>query len=344
MSIALAGPYDSVDLATLRSRGVTQVLVNVMWRSVEPQRGVIDNGYLSFIQSMIRGYRAAGLGVILDLGHYEAPAWVLSLPNARFRDQSGFTYSATPEPNLVFATEHRPLAQHFIDVVFGALGTDFDSVRVGGGHWGELTYPQVFASNGRVEARYFGFDDAAARTNPVPAWRPGQPSPNNEATRFANWYLDSLTAYQNWQISAVRKHYSKTIAVLYPSYGMRSGDLQTAAASNLSGTTSVEINGEIQRGFDHARHVNALTDRNIAVWGTWGESEATVTFLSGLARAKGLQLMVENASAVPAAQLQRIVDVARRENAATFMAVRASDFTCGCGGNATLNDLANIVS
>src|SRR5439155_24884106 len=104
-------------------------------------------------------------------------------------DQNANVYTGSDEPNLVWATEYRSLAAAYTAKVFNELGSDFYAVRVGGGHWGELTYPATFGSNGRVKNSYWAFDADAARSDPVPGWKPGQASPNGEASKFLNWYL-----------------------------------------------------------------------------------------------------------------------------------------------------------
>ena len=63
--------------------------------------------------------------------------------------------------------------------------------------------------------------------------------------------------------------------VLYPSWGIRPGQASLAVAGNLAGTTSAELNGEIQRGFDFARQVGAITDRGVVVTSTWLDADGS---------------------------------------------------------------------
>jgi len=72
----------------------------------------------------------------------------------------------------------------------------------------------------------------------------------------------------------VREHYGGRLAVLYPSWGLRTGQLDAAVEKDLSGFTSPELNGEIQRGHDFARHIAGLPDREVrtsrvVVYTTW---------------------------------------------------------------------------
>lgn len=334
----LAGGYSGIDLADVRGRGVGVLLVEMRWASAEPTEGAFSTSYFAAKRDEIARYRAAGFRVVLNYGMHHAPAWLLAKPNARFVQQAGLVYAASDEPNLVFATELRPYAERYTARVFAELGTDFAAVRVGGGHWGELTYPQLFGSDGRLINNYWAFDGAAARTNPVPGWKPGMPSPAAEASRFLAWYLDRLTAFQNWQIATVRASFAGPIAVLYASWGMRSGDFDRAVATNLAGTSSPEINGEVQRGFDHARHVAAITDRGAVVWGTYGERVGTVSWLSSLAAPRGLALMAENSGSDGPAAMDAAMAEARRYGLRLFMWIRASEAYCSCNGYATIAD------
>lgn len=142
-------------------------------------------------------------------------------------------------------------------------------MRVGGGHCGELTY---------------------------------------QAGKFLSWYLNSLAIYQNWQIASLRlAGFPGRVAVLYPSWGMRAGDFERAVATNLAGTSSPEINGEVQRGYDARRQIAALKDPNVVVYGTWAENIDTMSYLAGLASAKGLPTMGETSHVCTPAQLPEVL-------------------------------------
>jgi hypothetical protein len=103
---------------------------------------------------------------------------------------------------------------------------------------------------------------------------------------------------------------------------MRSGDYQKAVATNLAGTSSPEINGEVQRGYDATRQVAALKDPNVVVYGTWAENYDTVTYLSGLARAKGLPAMAETSHVMTAAEMPTVMTQAQEARLATLYIVR----------------------
>jgi hypothetical protein len=57
--------------------------------------------------------------------------------------------------------------------------------------------------------------------------------------------------------------------MMYPSWGIRPGQLDSAVAGDLAGHTSPEKNGEIQRGFDFARMIGGIRDPKVGVHCTW---------------------------------------------------------------------------
>ncbi|MFI5931753.1 beta-galactosidase [Actinoplanes sp. NPDC051494] len=324
-ALGIIGNYSDADMTSLHNTGgAADVLVEMNWFQAEPVRGRFDENYLTSVASRITRLQALGYTVSFNAGVHEAPDWLLAMPGARYVDQNGETYTDSKEPNLVFGTQYRTLAIRYLKKVFARVGTDFSIVRTGGGHWGELTYPfKLDPSTGRLRNLYYAYDVNARTRNPVPNWKPGMPSTAGQASKFLRFYLNSLASYQNWQIAALRSAgYRGTAAVLYPSYGMRTGDFDKAVTTNLAGTSSPEINGEVQRGYDATRQVNALKDPNVVVYGTWAENENTVAYLSGLARAKGLRAMAETSHVCTPAQLPGVMELAQRNDLAALYIVR----------------------
>jgi hypothetical protein len=328
--------------------------VEVWWQSLEPADDAWSVTRFDAARQRIARIRAAGCRIVLNIGLHHAPDFVLDSPGGRFVNQYGTTHTASDEPNLILNDALRLEAQEYVDRVFQELGTDFYAVRVGGGHWGELQYPSVFNDGtgcvdtpvqegpGRLCNYYWAFDANAQAGKEAagidPGWRPGDPSPNGEAALFLDWYLDKLTEFQNWQIAALRQAgYQGTAAVLYASWGMRDGDFEEAVGTNLAGTSSPEINGEVQRGYDHRRHVQGLTDVNVAKWGTWAEEPATLSWLASLNPAdRTIPLMGENSGPGTADKSQSFVDGCRRNGAVLCAWVRwgeaHDDFLATIGG------------
>jgi Beta-galactosidase len=343
----MAGPYRARSIAAFRRRGGRITLVEIDWSRAEPREGVFDGDYLRGVEDEIAEHRANGFQIVLNYGLHDAPGWLLRKPNARLVNQAGAPYTERPLPNLIFARELRRYAERYTAALFRRIGTNFFAVRVGGGPRGELSYPSVADdARGKIRNYYYAFDGAARRTNPVPGWKPCLPSPNNEARLFLSWYLTRLTEFQNWQIQVLRRYYPGYIAVLYPSWGMRKGDFEAAIATNLCGASSAEVNGEVQRGFDHAGHIGAIRDPKAAVWGTWADRHETIDWLSSLADRHDppLKKFAENSGFDSESKMRIAVEAAKRNGLTAFMWMRMSDATCGCGRYATLDDYARLVS
>ena len=75
--------------------------------------------------------------------------------------------------------------------------------------------------------------------------------------------------FHDWQITTVRKHFSGRLCMMYPSWGIRPGWIEAAVKEGLSGRTSPEINGEIQRGYDFSRFISVIKDAGVIVYCTW---------------------------------------------------------------------------
>ncbi len=253
--------------------GIRAQVVRVSWRDYFPREGEANGVYVGQKRAELDRLRQTGFAIIIDVGLQDTPDWLhQNYADSYYLNQYGERYSGaglvdSGDANLVFNAALRVAAARYIAAIFTDLGTDFASVRLGGGHWGELTYPSAKA--GQRTNCYWAFDRQALANSPTPDWRPGEPSPNGEAARFLNWYLDSLAEFQNWQIATIRRSYSGSLMILYPGWGIRPGQFAEAAAANLSGTTPAEINGETQVGTDHARQVAAMSDPNVILVTTW---------------------------------------------------------------------------
>jgi hypothetical protein len=270
---------DGNHLSEQRAAGIDGKLLSLSWRRFNPAENLIDQAYLNEKLTEYRQLRDFGFEVILSLGMHDIPEWLHdNYPNTHYKNQydepyTGYGEIDSGDANFIFNTTLRPLAERYIATIFTVFDTGFAAVRVGGGRYGELTYPPA-AYEGQDNC-YWAFDTAARAQSPVENWHPGDPSPNNEAEQFLNWYLDTLAAYQTWQIDTVRQHYTGPIMILYPSWGLRPGDIDAALATNLDGSTSAETNGEIQRGYDFDRQIAAITDENIIVTTTWLDADAS---------------------------------------------------------------------
>ena len=308
-------------LSTNVAAGVDMATFDVSWKRFEPVKGKVDSTYLAELRTALAQYRAAGVRLVLNTGVHHPPAWLLSQPNSRYVNQYGDVYASLESgkkiANMVFNQRMRTAQADYLKLVATSLGTDFYGVRLGGGWYGELNYPD-HTYNGRTNA-YWGFDPIALGTtaglpagmtpNPVPRWRPGTATADHEpARRFADWYLGSLRHYHDWQIRTARTWFSGKLIMMYPSWGVRPGQLDEAVRGDLSGATSAEHNGEVQRGFDVARFIGGITDPGVVVYTTWLNADASgdagtdqrywspVKYLASLAakRLVPLEVMGEN--------------------------------------------------
>lgn len=86
---------------------------------------------------------------------------------------------------------------------------------------------------------------------------------------FYDWYVQSLTNYQNWQINEIRKAYQGQLDIVYAGKGVRPYQVVDALANDLRGDGWSEKNSGLYAASDYARHVNELsTYQNVALYVT----------------------------------------------------------------------------
>ncbi len=270
-----------------REAGINVAVLSAGWNRLEPEEGKWSAEAAEKLKKEISGFREAGMLISVDFGLQYPPSWIFKLPNCRYKNQYGDEYvGENPGSNgfnAVFVQANRERIEKYIEQFFKEFGTDFHSVRLGWGYYGELNFPfHRFKSkqDGTEYANcYWAFDDIAQGKKqglsvgipacPVPGWRPGEPCPNEEAGKFLEWYLGAMQNFHDWQITTVRKHFSGRLCMMYPSWGIRPGWIEAAVKEGLSGRTSPEINGEIQRGYDFSRFISVIKDAGVIVYCTW---------------------------------------------------------------------------
>lgn len=350
-------------LAAEAAAGVGTKVVRVSWKDAEPAKGVFRSDYVAAKRREIAAIDAAGMDITLDLGLQDAPAWIHDEPDSYLVNQFGERWTSGTDgdegidkgdANLIFNDDLRTLAAEYVDYVTTSLGSDAAAIRVGGGRWNELGYP--VARTASHANTYWAFDRLARATSPTPGWSPGDPSPAGEAGQFLEWYLDAVVDYQQWQIRTVRRAFPGEIIVLLPSWGMRPGQESAAVASNLSGQTSAEINGEVQRGYDMARQVAAIQDPRVSIETTWidapfGDDDSSdpaawtpAHYLSRLSAAHPLAPPVwgENTGGGGTAELDRSFARARAYGLAGLVWFRGEEL--GTPGRATLAQLGSRIT
>jgi hypothetical protein len=323
-----------------RQAGFNLRTLELGWNHYEPQEGVFDQAYINQMRAQLKHLQGAGFQVVLDLGVQYPPDWVFARPNSRYVNQHGVAFQGglgTNGINAVFNQDLRNLQARYSQRVFADLGVGFYAVRLGWGYFNEMKYPP-HEYNGHKNL-YWAFDPVAQGQAPglppgmapvpVPGWEPGTASPGNaDAAAFIEWYLNSLKHYHDWQLATVRASYPGRIMMLYPSWGIRPGQVEAAVAGNLGGTTSAEINGEIQRGLDFARLIAGTNDPLVSPYTTWlnapaqhdGGADPTqwspVRYIAYLAAAHPLRLSVwgENSGQNPYSDLELSIRQTRVNN------------------------------
>ena len=342
-----------------RTAGIQAKVFNLSWRVYAPAEGQVDQAYITRKRAELQGLRNAGFAVILSLGFHDTPSWVhTNYTNTRYVNQYGDRYQGngaidSGDANLVFNHQLRGLVVGYVKDMFTIFGTSWAGVRLGGGRYGELTYPPHDYS-GHTNS-YWAFDALAQAQSPAPGWKPGQVTSSDKASQFLNWYLNNLVGFQSWQIRLVRQHYSGPLLMLYPSWGIRPGQIEKALATYLNGSTAPERNGEIPRGFDFARQITAITDPQVIVTSTWldadtsGDSSATalwspIKYLASLAQAHPLRLKLygENTGRGQRAAMDLSAAQVRRYGLLGMSWYREEEMFSG--SYATLNDYSQVIA
>jgi hypothetical protein len=336
-----------------RAAGVTVGALELNWSSYEPAPNQFDAGYAAQQRQRLDGLRGAGLSAVLDVGLQYPPAWVFNLDgNTRFVNQYGDAWHggvSEDVPNAVFNPRVREAMATYIARVAADFGDSFYAVRAGGLLQNELRYPPATA-NGHANS-YWAFDGNAQAASPVPGWRPGQAG-TAQATAFLNYYLNALTDFQTWLTGTYRSHFASAwLQLLKPSWGMRPGDFQDAAAHNLDGSTKPAGWGTLAMGLDWERQVNAIADPHVQLYASWlergddGNTPTTMApahYLATLGAAKGLRTAGENADPGDgAAMMATVVQRARAWNLVGLMWLHESSLF---GGGASLGQYASLIT
>jgi hypothetical protein len=260
--------------------GWNVAVIAMAWDAFEPEEGKFDRAVVERVNEEAKAYRALGYRPQLDLGFQYPPGWIFALPDSRFRNQFGDRHESNDPgrnvANAVFNQAVRDRMEACMEAVFRETGTDWDWVRLGGGFYGEVNFP-LHRFAGKTNC-YWAFDDLAQGKRrglpsglsacPVPGWKPGDRDPASART-FVDWYLGALQNYHDWQIRTARRWYSGELCMLYGSWGLRPGWLETAVAASLDGSSAVEGAGEIAAGSDWARLIGGIGDPRVIVYCTW---------------------------------------------------------------------------
>ncbi|MGW8249024.1 MAG: beta-galactosidase [Anaerolineales bacterium] len=86
--------------------------------------------------------------------------------------------------------------------------------------------------------------------------------------KFYDWYVDSMTRYQNWQISQIRQHYTGQLDVILAGKGVRMNQITDALTNDLRGDGRTEGSRGLYGAADYQRHIEALPSGNITLYMT----------------------------------------------------------------------------
>lgn len=304
----------------LVAKGYTTVVLQAGWDLAQPTAGgALDRAYIDALSAEYRSYRAAGLSVTLDPGLHYAPAWVLALPGARFVNQYGEQFQAptTSGENAAAAIDN-PEVQAAQAAYLGRLAAAFGrsafaAVRVGGLLTGELRYPK--GTSAHPDDSFWAFSSTAQAASPVPGYRPGvSPRSADDDRAFLANYLRGMVAYQDFLTAAIGRVFSGDLLLMYPSFGIRPGDVDAAVKAGLDGS-SVRAS-EVVQGVDFAAliaripaYATQFPGRRVVAYTTWLDGARTGTsaqrldpasYLVSLARPLGVPVAGENTADVNA--------------------------------------------
>ena len=170
---------------------------------------------------------------------------------------------------------------------------------------------------------------------------------------FLDWYLDALAGYGRWQLEACRRYFGPDprLLVLLPSWGIRPGEVEEAAAGGLSGESRGERRDSVTQGVDWERQLPLLAEIDgVAVCTTWldppdqGQDDAfrcPAAFLAPRAQRLGLGIWGENTGNNNAEEMRRCADRVRELGLEGLFWMDARDL--GTSGHASLADYSRVI-
>ncbi len=314
ITFGLAGQgatWENLDPPLLQSEaaaGITYRLLELDWKDFQPAGpNDWDGGVQANVQARIDAILAAAPDTqfYLDLGLQYPPAWAAALDP--LVDQAGHVWQASPNNgggvNIYWSPAVRAAVAVYLQRVFATLNfhDHLWTVRIGS-YVGELLYPDQV--NPGSANSFWAFDSTAQATSPVPGWRPGQPSPNGEAGRFYNWYVDNLAGTFNFLLGEIRHYFAGYVAPVTAGGGMAPPALANLLAGNLydpnqvhygTGNDWVRIFSELGPDANILHWCSSVgdvsgTDENSANWWDWSSAKQE----AWLAQQNGRPIFAEN--------------------------------------------------
>jgi hypothetical protein len=254
-----SSPYFSTE----RASGFGEVTLTVAWTQAEPTRGHFSSSYAATVNAEITKATKDGLKVSLDIGLQYPPQWVFRLAGGtRFVNQYGeaFTGSApsgNDVANAVTDSAVRRAEGVYLHWAGQHIGRGrIQSVREGGGPFGELRYPGP-DYDGHTNC-WWAYD-TSSQNRAALRYRPGQGTVS-AARAFLDEYDTDLTDYGVWLNDQIAGDFTVPRLLLLPGWGERPGGAAGVVSSRL-GSSPAEFN----EGLDWPQLIARLAHRATTV-------------------------------------------------------------------------------
>jgi hypothetical protein len=267
----LGATCEPARLAELREAGVSVVELPLAWDRLQPDPGVIDEGYTARTRDLIRACADGGMQVVLSPGLQYAPEWVRDLPGGAPQGSAGGEAEGI---DLVFSAAVRDAAGDYLAQLASDGGLDdVSAVRVGTTSTGELGYPgptaggntREYWASGPTAQSGEGLAEGLA-PSPLPGWVPGSPSWNGgevtaeQVDGWFSWYTGAAVDTVAWQIDHLRElGFTGRVHVPVAGRGVLPADRVAAVAGLLDGRSDPD--GALERGLDYPAGFAALAGR-----------------------------------------------------------------------------------
>lgn len=249
----------------VKAAGCTHVVVSAAWDELQPSTtGTIDSTVMARVKAAMAHCVLIGLVPILSVDIHYPPSWVLSGVE-KFKDQAGNDYvsadvaSGKAVRNWVWTATGRTyvsdLITRFSAALTAAERAAVGGVRMGGGWYGELHYPEpisggpTYAWYGFGASMQAGTDLASGMSVcPVPGYIPYTGTDAQDCA-FLNWYLNGLVTWGVWLVNQFKAAgFGCKLYVLLPGYGVRLNQARSDAGYKQAASM----------GEDHTRIIAAL--------------------------------------------------------------------------------------
>jgi hypothetical protein len=312
------------------------------------------------------------LKVLFECALQYPPAWVKT-GVAKLQDQTGNQWTGT-NPNgdevrdWYFTQTGRNYVQDFIRKVFAAVDqTKIDAVKIGGGPFGELQYPNPVAfAHTNPGFSYWGYSAAAqggtdlaqgqaqcpaAVRAPFVPFATGNSTANNDA--WISWYLGAINNWMVWQINQYKlAGHGGLIFVQHPSFGIRQSWVTTHDFTNTGWQRAVAEGGDWAGQMDLYK-----LDRQTWPYSTWMDmvdpfsppsvdtDQASWRYLYNLAIARNKHYLIwgENTGNQGSADMGRVFNQAISVGYIGIVWLNQGLLNAG-GGNATYGDYSLNIS